>query len=55
MSEERKKEIDDCIDLLERAKAILSEMKSADEADLEAMEEEEKEGEEAEDNTDEID
>jgi F0F1-type ATP synthase membrane subunit b/b' len=37
---ERKKEIDDCVDLMERAKAMLEEMKTSDESDLEAMREE---------------
>jgi hypothetical protein len=37
---ERKKEIDDITDLLERAKAMIEEMVAADRSDLEAMQEE---------------
>jgi hypothetical protein len=47
---ERKKEIDDITDLLERAKAMIEEMRASDQSDLEAMQEENtEEDEEAED------
>jgi hypothetical protein len=43
---ERKKQIDDIVDLLDRAKACMEEMKSSDESDLEALREEAAESEE---------